>query len=238
MNNEDLQTRIHTVSAMNDAMEKVLKKIGDRLGVEAGDVPSLLEAIERLTTENGELEACATDYRHEIDRLKIEHGDMNLANVEYEKQIERLTAEGGIYKKALVGVFEITNYRDPSIDDIRIVIDRALKDATDSRPKNCGQCPHDVGDSHERDYDWPNCVDQRQDFQHREWTREKPRKPGYYWWRQGDRIEPCEIRNPMDADLEVWFVGEADPLVEWQWQPEWLWAEMRAPAARRREENQ
>lgn len=65
-------------------------------------VKTLADEIERLTTENGELDACATDYRHEIDRLKIEHGDMNLANVEYEKEIERLTAECSDYKRAAI----------------------------------------------------------------------------------------------------------------------------------------
>ena len=58
-----------------------------------------------------------------------------------------------------------------------------------------------------------------------EWTTEKPTKPGYYWWRQGDRVEPCEIRQSghHEQHLEVWFIGESDPLVYWQWQPDWRW---------------
>ncbi len=56
------------------------------------------------------------------------------------------------------------------------------------------------------------------------WSHEPPTEPGYYWWRQGDRIEPCEMRLVDDDLREVWFIGEADPLAEWQWQPEWQWA--------------
>jgi len=56
-----------------------------------------------------------------------------------------------------------------------------------------------------------------------DWSAEKPTEPGYYWWRQGERVEPCEIRAVEDSDLEAWFIGESDPLVEWEWQPDWKW---------------
>lgn len=69
-----------------------------------------------------------------------------------------------------------------------------------------------------------------------EWTTEPPTNCGYYWWRQGDRIEPCEVRVIYidgDAEREVWFIGESDPLAEWQWQPDWQWM----PAQPRRANN-
>ena len=56
----------------------------------AVDFLKAADDIERLTTENGELDACCTDQRLEIERLSLEHGEMNEANVRYEKQIESL----------------------------------------------------------------------------------------------------------------------------------------------------
>ena len=55
------------------------------------------------------------------------------------------------------------------------------------------------------------------------WQSHPPRSEGYYWWRMGDRIEPCKIVNVDDRFLEVWFIGEMDPLDEDQWLSEWQW---------------
>ena len=69
-----------------------------------------------------------------------------------------------------------------------------------------------------------------------EWTSKKPTEPGYYWWRQGDRIEPCQIKELEDSDglylpntLEAWFIGEDDPIVQWSWLDEWFWMPLPKP---------
>jgi len=72
----------------------------------------------------------------------------------------------------------------------------------------------------------PTALDRRESI----WTSSPPVEPGYYWWKQGERIEPCEVRDIGNGHLEAWFVGESDPLDQWQWQPDWMWADMPTPA--------
>ena len=71
----------------------------------------------------------------------------------------------------------------------------------------------------------PTALDKRESI----WTSSPPVEPGYYWWKQGERIEPCEVRDIGNGHLEAWFVGESDPLDQWQWQPDWMWADMPTP---------
>jgi hypothetical protein len=63
------------------------------------------------------------------------------------------------------------------------------------------------------------------------WQSNPPKAEGYWWWRQGDRIEPSKIVDIGDGELEVWFIGEHNPLDKQSWQPEWRWMPMSVPVS-------
>jgi len=53
------------------------------------------------------------------------------------------------------------------------------------------------------------------------WTPDKPTAPGFYWWRQHDRVKHPYIVE-VDSELNVWFHGREDEsMVEYltgEWQ--------------------
>jgi len=59
------------------------------------------------------------------------------------------------------------------------------------------------------------------------WRSAIPLEPGYYWWRQGERIEPSQVsRTPGSETMYVHFIGEITGLPQEAWQPDWQWMPM------------
>ena len=62
------------------------------------------------------------------------------------------------------------------------------------------------------------------------WKSDVPIEPGYYWWRQGGRIEPSQVTYSDACEtLYVHFIGEITGLPQEAWQPDWQWMPMFIP---------
>lgn len=66
------------------------------------------------------------------------------------------------------------------------------------------------------------------------WRSDQPTEPRWYWWRQGDRIEPARVIS-VEGILVAQFIGENQTLEQVAWQPDWLWADMNFPIVDGRE---
>lgn len=112
-----------------------------------------------------------------------------------------------------------------AIEAIATAADKHRTGSPEGSRSNRSEVPQ-AGEFGSGDSGEPSAVDSQ-------WTSEPPTEPRWYWWRQGDRIEPCQITQREGGALYAWFVAERNPLAQYQWQPNWLWADMQFPAATR-----
>ena len=54
------------------------------------------------------------------------------------------------------------------------------------------------------------------------WTNNAPTYAGWYWWRQGERVEIARIGHDGIGLLIAW-IGERDICPIGLWQPHWEW---------------
>ena len=59
------------------------------------------------------------------------------------------------------------------------------------------------------------------------WSVLHPTKPGWYWWKQGERVEPALVEDNGCGGLQVAWVGKEMRWQQYQWQDKgWEWKPM------------